>query len=115
MSKRDWFNLGSRTAVIKESLRVYSSNSPPMERVVPPSGMTANGHHIPEGTIVSVPQFVAHRDVEVYGKDALDFRPERWLEADEASLKKMEHNFLAVSHLKAYHQYFSKTDSVWKG
>ncbi|KAI0197963.1 cytochrome P450 [Astrocystis sublimbata] len=83
------------TAVIKESLRLYSSNSPPMERVVPESGMSFNGHHIPGGTIVSVPQYVVHRDTAVYGEDAHIFRPERWLEADEPTLRLMERNFLA--------------------
>ncbi|CAG8961580.1 hypothetical protein HYFRA_00006114 [Hymenoscyphus fraxineus] len=82
-------------AVIKESLRVYSSNSPPMERVVPKDGMETNGYHLPGGTIVSVPQYVAHRDIKVWGEDAKQFKPERWIEADEPTLKRMDNNFLA--------------------
>ena len=68
-----------------------------MERVVPSSGLTYEGHFIPEGTIVSVAHYVTHRDKAVYGDDAEAFRPERWLEADPGRMKKMEHNFMAVS------------------
>lgn len=68
-----------------------------MERVVPPSGLWANGLHIPGGVVISIPQYVAHRDTDVFGEDAESFRAERWLEADEASRKRMDQNFLAVS------------------
>ncbi|KAL8788070.1 MAG: hypothetical protein Q9195_007484 [Heterodermia aff. obscurata] len=83
------------TAVIKESLRLYTSNCPPMERVVPHEGLHANGHFIPKGTVVSVAHYVTHRDRRVFGDDAEIFRPERWLEADPSALKRMEHNFMA--------------------
>ncbi|KAF7536559.1 hypothetical protein G7054_g4414 [Neopestalotiopsis clavispora] len=82
-------------AIIKESLRLYSSNSPPMERIVPESGIRVSGHFIPAGTIISVPQYAAHRDPEVYGSDADVFRAERWLEADEQKSRLMDRNFLA--------------------
>jgi hypothetical protein len=39
---------------------------------------------------------VVARDKEVYGEDSEDFRPERWLTADEQQLKAMERNNLAV-------------------
>ena len=67
-----------------------------MERVVPSSGLQANGYMIPPKTIVSIPQYAVQRDVDVYGLDAKHFRAERWLEADAATLKKMDRNFLAV-------------------
>jgi cytochrome P450 len=68
-----------------------------MERVVPAPGLQADGYMVPPGTIVSVPQYAAHRDKEVYGSDANVFRAERWLEADAPTLGKMDRNFLAVS------------------
>ncbi|KAL9619347.1 MAG: hypothetical protein Q9160_006027 [Pyrenula sp. 1 TL-2023] len=83
------------TAVIKESLRLYTSNCPPMERIVPSPGIEASGYRIPEGTVVSVAHYVAHRDKDVYGEDADLFRPERWLEADASTLKRMDHSFMA--------------------
>ena len=64
---------------------------------MPPSGLRTNGYSIPAGTIISVPQYTAHRDTEVYGEDAEIFRAERWLEADSAALRRMDQNFLAVS------------------
>jgi hypothetical protein len=38
--------------------------------------------------------FVLQRREEAYGKDASVFRPERWLEADEATKKVMERNLI---------------------
>ena len=93
------FNMLHRTAVIKETLRLYTSNCPPMERIVPSPGMRANGYDIPEGTVVSVAHCATHRDSEVFGEDADLFRPERWLEAGPSSLKRMEHSFMAVRRL----------------
>lgn len=70
-----------------------------MERVVPNEGLHANGHFIPKGTVVSVAHYVTHRDPRVFGDDAEVFRPERWREADPTALKRMEHNFMAVSDI----------------
>ncbi|KAH7138729.1 cytochrome P450 [Dendryphion nanum] len=81
--------------IIKESLRLYPSNSPPMERVVPLSSLQINNYKIPPKTIVGIPQYAAHRDTDVYGDDAEDFRPKRWLEADVRTLRKMDQNFIA--------------------
>ncbi|KAI0478576.1 cytochrome P450 [Xylariaceae sp. FL0804] len=82
-------------AVIKETLRLFPSNSPPMERIVPATGLTVNDYHLPGGTIVSVPQYAVHRDTAVYGKDAEVFRAERWLEADQPTLSQMDRSLLA--------------------
>ena len=70
-----------------------------MERIVPSPGITVAGHEIAPGTIVSVPYSVAHRDLSIWGQDANIFRPERWLDQDPVTLKKMEQSFLAVSPL----------------
>jgi cytochrome P450 len=85
-----------RTAVIKESLRLYTPNTMPMERVAP-YGFFVDGHLIPAKTVVSIHPYMTHRDPQVYGEDATLFRPERWLEADNSSAKLMERNFLVVS------------------
>lgn len=86
-----------RNAVIKEALRVHTSNSPPIERVVPAGGICVDGHLVKEGTVVGIPQYLVHRDQAVFGADAELFRPERWLEADAAALKAMDQNFMTVS------------------
>jgi cytochrome P450 len=72
-----------------------------MERLAPP-GSYADNYAISEGTIVSVPHHVVHRDMSVYGVDAKEFRPERWLEADAITAKCMERSFMAVSSAHYY-------------
>jgi cytochrome P450 len=68
-----------------------------LERIVPVGGATFDGVFLPGGTIVGMNPWVVTRDRNVYGEDATEFRPERWIEASPAELKLMERNFLAVS------------------
>lgn len=57
-------------------------------------------------TIVGVNPWVAHANTSVFGPDADEFRPERWLEADQASANRMEQYFFTVSpcpfHISLY-------------
>ncbi len=87
--------------VMKEALRLHPGIGFPLERYVPPEGATLCGIDLPGGTIVGVNGHVIHRDREIYGPDADEFRPERWIESDAERLKIMERSFLAVS-LEAY-------------
>lgn len=84
-------------ACIKEGLRMQPAVGMLMERLVPKGGVTLDGVHLPAGTIVGINPWVTARDINVYGPDAQQFRPERWLEASPEQLKLMERNFLAVS------------------
>lgn len=86
-------------ACMKEAMRLHPAVGMLLERVVPEGGAVVAGGWLPEGTIVGVNPWVVSRDRSVYGKDADDYRPERWLDADAAELKLMERNFLAVSRL----------------
>jgi cytochrome P450 len=52
-------------------------------RVVGPAGLTLNGHFAPPGTEITCNPWLVHRDKAIYGADAGDFRPERWLEDEE--------------------------------
>lgn len=69
-----------------------------LERLIPKGGADFGGVWLPEGTVIGMNPWVAARDKNVYGPDPNDFRPERWLEADEQKLKLMERNNLAVCH-----------------
>lgn len=65
--------------VIQETLRIHSTSSQGLPRLVPPGeGVDLAGHHFPQGVVVSVPAYVMHHSKEIWGKDADEFRPERW-------------------------------------
>ncbi|KEF56776.1 uncharacterized protein A1O9_06966 [Exophiala aquamarina CBS 119918] len=81
-------------ASIKEGLRMHPATGLPLARVVPVGGATISGRYFPEGTIVGVNSWVAHRNKSVFGADAAQYRPERWLESPERS-SQMERYFMA--------------------
>jgi cytochrome P450 len=76
-------------AVITEALRAHAATGFVLERHVPEGGMTIAGTFIPEGTIVGINSWVMHANKSVYGEDAEDFNPERWLNASEDRLREM--------------------------
>ncbi len=84
-------------ACIKEGGRVHPPFGLNLERVVPGGGITLCGEYIPAGTVVGMNAWVVHRDRDVFGEDAAEWRPERWLEGDEEKIKKMEASLLTVS------------------
>ncbi|CCM03251.1 uncharacterized protein FIBRA_05377 [Fibroporia radiculosa] len=71
-------------AVINEVLRLHSTVGAGLPRIVPEGGMNVLGQTLKEGTWVSVPIYNVHRSTELWGEDAGDFVPERWInmEAD---------------------------------
>ncbi|KAI0542541.1 putative benzoate 4-monooxygenase cytochrome P450 [Xylaria digitata] len=81
-------------ACFKEAGRIHPPFGLHLERVVPPGGMEICGKTLPAGTIVGMNPWVVHRDPEVFGPDADAWRPERWLDGDEAYIKKMESSLL---------------------
>ncbi|CAG9994324.1 unnamed protein product [Clonostachys byssicola] len=84
-------------AVLKESMRIFPIASWGLDRIVPEGGVTLAGTFIPAGTVVACQIDAIHRDTEVYGLDSEDFRPERWIEADEEQKRRMDRAFLAFS------------------
>jgi len=83
-------------AVLKEAMRVHPAVGLLLERTVPREGCEIAGTWLPGGTTVGIDPWVLHRNTEVYGKDASNFRPERWLEADAETLKSMDRCSLVV-------------------
>jgi benzoate 4-monooxygenase len=81
-------NLPYLDACINEGLRLHSTSSIGLPRIVPEGGLTILGQFFPEGTIVSVPSYSIHRDPSVWGEDTEDYRPERWFERDQAAIQK---------------------------
>lgn len=66
-------------AIIKETLRMHSATGMIMSRLVPAEGLKSDGYFFPAGTVVGVNPWVLHRDTNIFGADAANFRPERWL------------------------------------
>lgn len=82
-------------AVVKEALRLNPALSLPLERVVPPSGLQVGDVFIPSGTIVGINPWVLHRDRRIFGDDAEEWEPKRWLDNDTERVKYMDHHLLS--------------------
>lgn len=82
---------------MKEAMRCHPGVSYPLERIVPAGGQVICGHYFNEGTIVGMNAVVMHRDTSIFGDDALEFRPERWLDPDEERVKNMDRHLMTVS------------------
>jgi len=103
-------------ACIKEGLRMHPVTGFPLARVVPEGGATVAGTFLDAGvspisflrmwiclmltthfqTVVGVNAWVTNHNHDVYGADAEEFRPERWLEGPPERLSGMERSFMTV-------------------
>lgn len=101
---KDSQNLPYLQACIKEGLRMCAPTGLPLWRVVPKGGAEVMGRFFPEGSEVGINTWVAHYNKEVWGSDALKFRPERWIEAaeDPEHLKMLESNYMPVSPIDRF-------------
>ena len=70
---------------------------------MPSPGTTVNNHYLSEGAVLRIPYYVVHGDTVVLGEDAHLFRPERWLDAEPSTIKRMDQIFLALR--LTFHQY----------
>lgn len=78
-------------AVIREALRMNPGIAMVFERVVPQGGFTLpDGRYLPAGTKVGINPFVTSRDSGVFGNDADEFDPDRWLQGSDESLEHYE-------------------------
>lgn len=75
-------------ACIKEALRLHPGVQLTMSRLTPVEGLELCGQYIPEGYRVGMNPAVVHYDKSVFGEDADEFRPARWLEGDAAAMDK---------------------------
>ncbi|KAJ4175219.1 hypothetical protein NW754_005639 [Fusarium falciforme] len=77
-------------AVIKEGLRIFPPVAGLMSKEVPPQGDTWKGQFIPGGTSVGYCAWGIFRREDIWGSDAGEFRPERWIESPPEKIKEME-------------------------
>ncbi|KAJ6119485.1 hypothetical protein N7523_003765 [Penicillium sp. IBT 18751x] len=69
-------------ATVKEALRVGMAVPGRLPRVVPHSltePFMVDGKLVPPGTTVSISTYTMHTDTSVWGPDAHEFRPDRWI------------------------------------
>ncbi|MCJ1326671.1 hypothetical protein MMC10_003336 [Thelotrema lepadinum] len=83
-------------ACIIEALRLCPTSQIALERVVPEGGVAFQKHFLPSGTRVSIAPQCIHLNTQIYGTDAAEYRPERWIEASKAQRQVMERYFFAV-------------------
>ena len=76
-------------ACILENLRHDAPAQTILPRLVSAGGIEYQGSFIPPGTEMAASPYLIHRTTEIFGADADDFRPERWLE-DPAQAARME-------------------------
>jgi cytochrome P450 len=87
-------------AIMKEALRMHAATGLPLWRIVPEGGVEICGQFFPAGTELGLNSWCAHFNESVYGPDAQQFRPERWIEAEKAggdTLKALDNYYLPVS------------------
>jgi cytochrome P450 len=73
-------SLSYLNAVIKEILRIHPTAGIELERQVGADGLVLpTGHRLPPGATVGINAWPVHRDKEIFGDDAHEFVPERWL------------------------------------
>ena len=71
-------------AIIYESMRLFPANGLPLARVSPPRGVQIDGHFFPPGVQITVYSWALHRNPRLFGEDAWEFKPERWLDEERS-------------------------------
>lgn len=71
---------------VKETMRLCPSAPNIFPRYVSEPGLELYGKFAPAGTEISCNPYIVHRDPALYGEDAEEFRPERWLDPERARL-----------------------------
>jgi cytochrome P450 len=70
-------------AVIKEAGRLHPSIMYQLPRYSPPEGITIDNHFLPAGTEIGMSPLSMNRDTAIFGVDADEFRPGRWMDNPE--------------------------------
>lgn len=70
-------------ACIKEAARIFPAFQVHMGRHAPSEGLELCGYYIPAGYRVSMNAGLVQLDPFLFGSDAREFKPERWLQSQE--------------------------------
>ncbi|KAF2739943.1 cytochrome P450 [Polyplosphaeria fusca] len=86
-------NMKYLQAVLYEGTRIHPAVGMNLPRVVPEGGIDINGTYIPAGYTVSTSAWVLHRNTDVFGPDAAEYNPERWLQDDVGDMHRYLFSF----------------------
>ncbi|PGG96365.1 hypothetical protein GX51_07860 [Blastomyces parvus] len=75
-------------ACVTESMRLHPGVGLTLPRLVPAGGTTISGFHIPGGYRVGINGAVVHYDQDVFGPDADEYNPDRWINGDAMLMDK---------------------------
>lgn len=82
MSYADAADLSYTQAAIKEAQRLYPVLGMSPSRIVPSGGLHVHDIYVPQGTRVGCNPVSLHRNTDIFGFDAEQYRPGRWLTGD---------------------------------
>jgi cytochrome P450 len=77
-------------ACIKEGLRMWQPLNGIGTKLSPPEDIEVCGVRIPANTQTAISQHMMMKRRDIFGDDSSIFRPERWVENDPETLKRME-------------------------
>jgi cytochrome P450 len=77
-------------ACITEAMRLTPTIGVSLPRTVPEDGCNILGTFLPADTVVGINPYIIQRSPEIFGSDAEEFRPERWIEANATKKLEME-------------------------
>jgi len=86
-------NLEFLKRCIDEGMRLHSTSALGLPRIVTAAGgVYFEGKHFPMGTVLSVPSYTLHHDIDIWGEDVEVFDPDRWLPECLTQRQKMAFN-----------------------
>ncbi|KAH8694203.1 cytochrome P450 [Talaromyces proteolyticus] len=91
-SLRELESLPYLVAVVKEGLRLHGGVVTRSKRIAPYDALKCGKYTIPPGTPMSCSIYFMHYDQSLF-PEPFEFRPDRWIDADEATKKLMERQF----------------------
>ena len=83
VSNKEAQDLPYLQACFKEAMRIHTPINFGLPRIVPEEGLTIAGRTFEAGITLSVNPWVIHRQTTLFGADAAQFNPDRWMESPE--------------------------------
>lgn len=85
-------------AIVKETMRLYPSIPYQLPRVVQKEGVQIGPHFIPGGLSAGISAAAMNRSKEIFGPDADDWRPGRWIADREEEVKRIRYMDSNLTH-----------------